>query len=220
MLMCIGNVLDTEAAAEIRAGVGLLSFVDGRATAGWAARLVKDNEQADAGDDQLDALRSRLVDRILANELFQLSVRPKALTPLMISRYKPGKQYGTHVDDALMHGMRTDVSFTLFLAEPDTYTGGALIIELSAGEQEFKLAAGSMIVYPSNALHRVEPVSNGERLAAVGWARSFVRSPERREILFDLETARRDIFDVYGKSPAFDQLSKCNANLLRMWADD
>ena len=197
-----------------------LNFVDGRATAGWAARLVKDNEQADADDNQLKALRARIAERILQNEIFQMAVRPKALTPLMISRYKSGKQYGTHVDDALMRGMRTDISFTLFLTEPETYEGGALVVESAAGEQEFKLAAGAMIVYPSTALHRVESVQKGERLAAVGWARSFIRSSEQREILFDLENARRNIFDLHGKTPAFDQLSKCSANLLRMWADD
>jgi PKHD-type hydroxylase len=240
MMLCIGDVLDKREAAAIRSEVENLTFVDGRATAGWAARLVKDNEQADADDNQLKALRSRIAERILQNEIFQLAVRPKALTPLLISRYKPGKQYGTHVDDALMRGMRTDVSFTLFLAEPETYEGGALVVETAAGEQEFKLLAGSMIVYPSNALHRVAPVQKGERLAAVGWARSFIRSAEQREILpnlspstewshhspsrgpakCDLENARRDIFDSHGKTPAFDQLSKCSANLLRMWADD
>ena len=220
MMLCIGDVLDKREAAAIRSEVENLTFVDGRATAGWAARLVKDNEQADADDNQLKALRSRIAERILQNEIFQLAVRPKALTPLLISRYKPGKQYGTHVDDALMRGMRTDVCFTLFLAEPETYEGGALVVETAAGEQKFKLVAGSMIVYPSNALHRVAPVQKGERLAAVGWARSFIRSAEQREILFDLENARRDIFDSHGKTPAFDQLSKCSANLLRMWADD
>jgi len=220
MMICIGDVFDRKEVAVIRSEVERLTFVDGRATAGWAARLVKDNEQADPDDDQLTALRSHIADRILENEIFQLAVRPKALTPLVISRYKAGKQYGTHVDDALMRGIRTDVSFTLFLAEPETYEGGALVVESAAGEQEFKLAAGSMIVYPSNTLHRVAPVQKGERLAAVGWARSFIRSSERREILFDLENARRDIFDLHGKTPAFDQLSKCSANLLRMWADD
>ena len=149
-----------------------------------------------------------------------MAVRPKVLTPLMISRYKPGKQYGTHVDDALMRGLRTDISFTLFLSEPETYEGGALVVESAAGEQEFRLAAGAMIVYPSTALHRVESVKKGERLAAVGWARSFIRSSEQREILFDLENVRRNIFDLHGKTPAFDQVSKCSANLLRMWADD
>ena|SRR5215831_13541008 len=220
MMLCIGHVVDQREAAALRSEAECLTFVDGRGTAGWAARLVKDNEQADADDDQLESLRSRLAERILQNEIFQLAVRPKALTPLMFSRYRPGKQYGTHVDDALMRGMRTDVSFTLFLAEPENYEGGALVVETAAGEQEFKLTAGSMVVYPSNTLHRVAPVQNGERLAAVGWARSFIRSAEQREILFDLENARRDIFDSQGKTAIFDRLSKCSANLLRMWVDD
>jgi PKHD-type hydroxylase len=220
MMLCIGDVFDKQETAAIRSEVEKLNFVDGRATAGWAARLVKDNEQADADDNLLKTLRARIAERILQNEIFQMAVRPKALTPLMISRYKSGKQYGTHVDDALMRGMRTDISFTLFLTEPETYEGGALVVESAAGEQEFKLAAGAMIVYPSTALHRVESVQRGERLAAVGWARSFIRSSEQREILFDLENARQNIFDLHGKTPAFDQLSKCSANLLRMWADD
>jgi PKHD-type hydroxylase len=220
MMLCIGDVFDQAEATALRSEVDHLRFEDGRATAGWAARLVKENEQAHGNCDQLDSLRRRIADRILQNEIFQLAVRPKVLTPLMISRYRPGKQYGTHVDDALMGGLRTDVSFTLFLAEPETYEGGALVIESAAGEQEFKLAAGSMVVYPSNTLHRVTPVQNGVRLAVVGWARSFIRSAEQREILFDLENARRDIFDAHGKTPAFDQLSKCSANLLRIWVDD
>src|SRR6516164_7038390 len=173
MMLCIGDLFDQAEAAALRSEVERLRFADGRATAGWAARLVKNNEQADADDDQLKALRTRIAERILQNEIFQMAVRPKALTPLMISRYKPGKQYGTHVDDALMRGLRTDISFTLFLAEPETYEGGALVVESAAGEQEFRLAAGAMIVYPSTALHRVEAVEKGDRLAAVGWARSL-----------------------------------------------
>jgi len=146
MMLCIGDLFDQAEAAALRSEVERLRFADGRATAGWAARLVKNNEQADADDDQLESLRSRISERILQNEIFQLAVRPKALTPVMISCYRPGKQYGTHVDDALMRGMRTDVSFTLFLAEPENYEGGALVVETAAGEQEFKLTAGSMVV--------------------------------------------------------------------------
>src|SRR5215472_12738567 len=220
MMLCIADVFDRNETAAIRKRVEALKFVAGRSTAGWVARLVKDNEQADPHDRELAELHRQIEERILVNEFFHLAVRPKALTPLMFSRYRPGKQYGTHVDDALMRGMRTDVSFTLFLAEPENYEGGALVVETAAGEQEFKLTAGSMVVYPSNTLHRVAPVQNGERLAAVGWARSFIRSAEQREILFDLENARRDIFDAHGKTPAFDQLSKCSANLLRIWVDD
>lgn len=219
MMMCIGAVLNSEELEEFCSDIEGLKFIDGRATAGWAARLVKDNEQAEAGG-RVDAIRGRIAARILDNELFQIAVRPKALTPLLISRYAPGKQYGTHADDSLMQGMRTDVSFTLFLSDPDSYEGGELVIETSAGEQPFKLPAGSMIVYPSTTLHRVASVEQGIRLAAVGWARSFVRSAEKREILFDLETARRDIFEREGKSGAFDLLSKCGTNLLRLWANN
>lgn len=219
MMLCIGDVLNRAELDQICSKVNKLTFVDGRATAGWSARLVKDNEQAEAGE-QVEAVRQQLTERILSNDLFQLAVRPKRLTPLLISRYGQGKQYGTHVDDALMQGMRTDVSFTLFLADPDSYAGGELVIETSAGEQAFKLPAGSMVVYPSTTLHRVAPVESGMRVAAVGWARSYVRSAENREILFDLETARRDLFTREGKSGAFDLLSKCSANLLRLWAED
>jgi PKHD-type hydroxylase len=220
MILCIGGVLDQTEAASVRAEFESLSFVDGRGTAGWSARLVKDNEQAAPDEARADAVRRRLAERILTNELFQLAVRPKAITTLLLSRYTPGKRYGTHVDDALMSGMRTDVSFTLFLAAPDTYAGGELVIENTAGEQAFKLDAGGMIVYPSTTLHHVTPVESGVRLAAAGWARSFIRGAEQREILFDLETARRALFEAQGKSDAFDQLSKCSANLLRMWAED
>ena len=120
----------------------------------------------------------------------------------------------------MMRGMRSDLSFTLFLADPDSYDGGELVIEQSAGEQSFKLEAGAMILYPTTTLHRVEAVTRGCRVVAFGWVRSFVRSAERREILFDLERARRQLFDQEGKTPIFDLLSKSNANLLRMWAED
>jgi PKHD-type hydroxylase len=219
MIICIGGVLNSEDLDYIYSRIAQLTFVDGRSTAGWAARLVKDNEQAEP-DARLEALRQRIETHILDNELFQIAARPKALTPLLISRYSSGRQYGTHVDDALMQGMRTDLSFTLFLADPQSYDGGELVIESSAGEQPFKLDAGSMILYPTTALHRVEPVRSGVRVAAFGWVRSFVRSAERREILFDLETARRELFERDGKTGVFDLLSKCNANLLRMWAED
>jgi len=218
-MLCIGNVLDAEQLAAVRSEIGNLTFEDGRKTAGWAARLVKNNEQAEAGE-QLDKVRQVIAEALSRNELFELAARPKELTPIMISRYTGGEKYGTHVDDALMRGVRSDLSFTLFLADPDSYDGGELVIEQSAGEQSFKLDAGSMILYPTTTLHRVEPVSRGSRVVAFGWVRSFVKSAERREILFDLEVARRQLFDQQGKTPIFDLLSKSNANLLRMWAED
>jgi PKHD-type hydroxylase len=219
MILCIGNVLNKDDLDFTDSKLQGATFIDGRVTAGWSARLVKNNEQAQS-DEALDELRATLEERILGNEVFQLAAQPKVLTPILISRYAPGRQYGTHVDDALMSGMRTDLSFTLFLSEPDTYEGGELVMETSAGEQPYKLPAGAMIVYPSTTLHRVMPVESGLRVATVGWVRSYLRSAECREILFDLETARREMFQRHGKTPAFDLLSKCSSNLLRLWAED
>jgi PKHD-type hydroxylase len=118
-----------------------------------------------------------------------------------------------------MHGIRTDVSFTLFLADPDSYDGGELVIESAAGEEEIKLPAGHLVAYASTSLHRVAPVTRGERLVAVGWAQSYLRDAAQREMLFDLETAKRGLFAVSGKSPEFDLVAKTSANLFRMWAE-
>lgn len=219
MILPIGNVLSPAEVDEARAELAAIRFEDGRSTAGWNAKLVKNNRQAAPGA-RSEALRQKLAERILANEVFAAAVRPKALTPLLFSRYEPGHAYGSHVDDALMGGLRTDISFTLFLAEPESYEGGELVIEGTSGDERIKLPAGSLIAYPSTSLHHVAPVTAGERLAAVGWARSFIRDGGQREILFDLDRARRALFTREGKTAEFDLLSKSLANLIRMWAED
>lgn len=220
MQIVIANVLPRGDLALVRRALAKARFVDGRATAGFAARVVKNNTQADAADRSLDDIRALVMDRISRNEIFRMAVRPKALTPLMFARYEKGKDYGSHVDDALMQGIRTDVSFTLFLSDPKTYSGGELVIESPAGEEPVKLAAGSMVAYSTTALHRVAKVTRGERLVCVGWARSFIRDAAQRELLFDLDTARRRMFARDGKSADYDLVSKSLANLTRMWADD
>src|SRR5215468_4095846 len=212
MQIVIGNVLSAE---EIK----LVRVVDGRATAGFAARMVKNNRQAE-GARSLDTIRKLVAERVLGNEVFRLAVRPKALSPLLFSRYEKNMHYGSHVDDALMDGMRTDVAFTLFLSEPTSYDGGDLTIESAAGEETFKLATGALVAYSATSLHRVTAVTRGTRLAAVGWARSFVRDPAQRELLFDLDTARRKLFAQQGATAEFDLLSKSLANLMRMWVED
>lgn len=220
MQIVIANVLDADDLAAVRAAIAQVRFIDGRETAGFAARRVKDNRQADPDDHRLDAARRLVAKRIAENDVFRMAVRPKQVSPLLFSRYEPGMQYGRHVDDALMAGMRTDVSFTLFLAEPESYDGGELIVETAGGEEPVKLAAGALFAYPSTTLHRVAPVTRGARLAAVGWARSYVRDAARRELLFDLDTARRRLFAREGRSEEFDLMSKSLANLVRMWAED
>ncbi len=218
MLLVIASVLTPVEAAVLHEAASGLNFEDGRKTAGRFAAAVKSNDQA-APSDALTAILAK-VDRALAgNALFRSAARPKALTRLILSRYRVGQTYGLHVDDALMQGLRTDLSFTLFLAEPESYDGGALIIEDSFEARAIKLAAGDLILYPSTTLHRVEPVARGERLAVVGWVQSLVRNGEQREILFDLDQAVESVHAAEGKTAQFDRLAKTRSNLLRMWAD-
>ena len=219
MILTIADVLTSAEVATIRDGLAKATFVDGATTAGWSARLVKSNLQA--GDSpHIARLRGFVEERLRGNPVFALSTRPKVVIGPLFSRYQPGHTYGTHVDDALIGGVRTDASFTLFLADPDTYEGGELIIETTSGEESFKLPAGSLVTYPATTLHRVAPVTRGERLGAAGWVRSYVRDPAQRELLFELETARRRLFDQHGKTEEGDLLAKCAANLMRLWCDD
>jgi PKHD-type hydroxylase len=220
MQIVIADILNSDDLETVHTALSKTRFIDGRETAGFAARVVKNNRQADARDTTLEPIRSLISRRIMDNDLFRLAVRPKSLSPLLFSCTETGMQYGAHVDDALMGGMRTDVSFTLFLDAPETYDGGELVIESTAGEDAVKLAAGSMIVYPATTLHRVAQVTRGQRHVVAGWARSFVRDAAQRELLFDLDTARRTIFSREGKTAEFDLISKSLANLLRMWAED
>jgi PKHD-type hydroxylase len=218
MQIVIGNVLSAADLDNLQVALHAAHFVDGRETAGFAARTVKHNLQA-AGEPALEPIRMTVRERVLANEVFALAVRPKALS-LMFSRYDTGMRYGAHVDDAIMHGMRADVAFTLFLSDPQSYDGGELVLDTAAGEDSIKLPAGALVAYPATRLHRVAEVTRGTRLAAIGWARSFVRDPAQRELLFDLDTARRKLFAQQGATAEFDLLSKSLANLMRMWAED
>jgi PKHD-type hydroxylase len=219
MILAIADVLSAADVAEVRAGLATASFVDGKATAGWSAKLVKTNLQA-AGGPELEQVRALVETRLAEHAVFALATRPKTNLGPLFSRYEPGHAYGAHVDDALMGGVRTDVSFTLFLSAPGSYDGGELIIDSAAGEDAFKLGPGSVLTYPSTTLHRVAPVTRGQRVAAVGWVRSYIRDPAHRELLFELETARRRLFEREGKTPDGDLFAKCAANLLRMWCED
>ncbi|MFA9231912.1 MAG: Fe2+-dependent dioxygenase [Microgenomates group bacterium] len=218
MMLVIPAVL-TEAQVLVlqKAGEGL-RFDDGKKTAGRFVRDIKANDQAAASPER-DALLTMVEQAVRNNPVFRAAARPKALTPLMLSRYRAGQTYGLHVDDAMMQGLRSDLSFTLFLADPTTYDGGALIIEDSLESREIKLAAGDMILYPTTTLHRVEPVTRGTRLAVVGWVQSLLRDSAQREILFDLDQACEAVFAQQGKSPLLDKLSKTRSNLLRMWIE-
>ncbi|MEM9536914.1 MAG: Fe2+-dependent dioxygenase [Cyanobacteria bacterium P01_E01_bin.45] len=229
MIVCIAGVLKESELSTLNARLANAEFVDGKLTAGWHARQVKNNQQLPKRSPVTTELTDVVMHALKRNDLFQIAARPKVIRPPLFSRYQQGMSYGRHVDNAVMSGnavsavsvqtLRTDLSLTLFLNDPDAYEGGELTIEDSRGEQTFKLDAGAMVLYPSSTLHRVEPVTAGSRLVAVTWVQSMIRSPQHREILFDLDTARRTLFKHQGKTAEFDLLTKSMANLMRMWAE-
>jgi PKHD-type hydroxylase len=216
-MIAIAGVLTAEEAAAIRATAPALDWGDGRATAGRIARTVKANHQALPGAAR-DAILDKVRSAMLAHPVLRAAARPRHVTPLILSRYRVGQTYGLHVDDALMGAIRTDLSFTLFLSDPATYEGGALVIEDDYAPRDVRLNPGDLILYPSTTLHRVSPVIRGERLAVVGWIESWVREGDRRDVLFDLDQAIATIEADPAQQPVRDRLSKARANLLRIWA--
>ena len=222
MIFSIPNLITKQEIAKITSSLSQSEFADGKLTAGWHAKLVKNNQQLNKQADLGTQLTLQIKSALDRNNLFQIAVRPRAIHSVLLSRYDMGMSYDRHVDNALMNDKglwRSDISFTIFLSSPDDYEGGELVIEGADDEKFYKLEAGSAIVYPSTTLHRVNPVTKGTRFVAVGWVQSLVRSSEDREILFDLETARRVIFTKDGKTAEFDLISKSIANLLRKWAN-
>lgn len=223
MILCISDILNSEQLTRVRSALDSGHFEDGRKTAGWHARLVKNNEQMAMGGDTANALRTEVEKALTSHPLFQMAVRPAKMTPLLFSRYRDGMTYGNHVDDPVMGRgegrLRTDISFTLFLDDPDSYDGGELVTDTTAGEQSYKLPAGAAVIYPSSTLHRVQPVTRGQRRVAIGWIQSTIRDPAQREVLFDIDTARRQLFEREGKTTEFDLLTKSLANLQRFWAE-
>lgn len=222
MLLCIESVLAPDTLREVRTLLAAQKFVDGQGSAGWAAARVKNNRQLDAKSAGYTRLQTIVTQALSANEVFALAAMPQVMRPLLFSRYDVGMGYGNHVDNALMGSeprMRTDLSFTVFLNDPDQYEGGELVIDDLSGTQSIKLPAGSLVLYPSSFLHRVDTVTSGSRLVAVGWVQSLIRDSTQRQIVFELETLRRQMFLTDGKAAAFDALSKNVANLWRMWAD-
>lgn len=219
MMLAIDGVLTSAECAVLRDAAEGLRFEDGRKTAGPHAAMVKNNAQA-AASDRRDAILAKVENALKAHPVFAAAVRPRALSRLILSRCRDGQGYGPHVDDALMAGLRTDVSFTLFLSDPGTYDGGALEIEEALETRAVKLPAGGLFLYPATTLHRVAPVTRGERLAVVGWAQSWIRRPDRRDLLFDLDRAVEAIHASEGKSGTFDRVARARSNLVRMWAGD
>ena len=223
MLMCIPDILDGPTLKKIRAEIEESEFEDGRRTAGRYAKRVKHNLQLERESEPAKRIKATIVRALRRNPTFHRVAIPRSIRPPLISRYREGMDYGLHVDDALMgraaQKARTDLSVTVALNSPEDYDGGELIIHSPFGEQEVKLPAGAAVVYPSSAVHRVAPVSRGERLAAVTWVQSYVRDPEMREILYDLYQVREMLAKADPEGEETALAGKTYTNLLRMWSE-
>jgi PKHD-type hydroxylase len=222
MSLILQGVLAPEDLERVRSELTELAWNSGKRTAGAAARGVKENLQADGSDPRVQALERFVKDALYRHPLFEIAARPARVTRLLFSRYEPGMTYGAHTDDALMgpqgEEIRTDLAFTIFLADRSTYEGGALVIDSALGEQEIALDGGDAILYPAGSIHHVAPVTSGARLAAVGWLQSHVADAAQREILFDLSVTRARMAQAGALREDLLPLDKSISNLLRMWA--
>jgi PKHD-type hydroxylase len=225
MLLVIENVLPPEAVDRLMGELAAAAWKDGAATAGTRSVAVKQNEQLSLSDPHARELGNRILSALGCNPLFVSATLAEKIYPLVFNRYQGGGHYGLHVDSALMRvpgadiTLRSDVSATLFLSDPASYEGGELVIEGEYGAQEVKLAPGSMVLYPSNSIHRVAPVTSGARVAAVTWIQSVVADTSARAMLFDLDQAIQALTVGRAKDdPEIERLVHVYHNLLRRWA--
>jgi PKHD-type hydroxylase len=227
MLLAIPALLDAGQVAAARKVIGDGEWRDGRATAGVQSALAKMNLQLANDGEEAKRVGGMILAALAANGLFQSAALPRRIVPPLFNRYdaSDGHRFGEHVDNALRplpdgSRVRTDLSATLFLSEPDEYDGGELVIEDSYGAHSVKLNAGDLILYPSTSLHRVEPVTRGSRLASFFWIESMIREDSQRTLLFDMDAAIRTLAGEVGDDhAAVVSLTGAYHNLLRRWAD-
>lgn len=225
MLLNIPSVLDPDELRRVRALVDTAEWVDGRVTAGHQSARAKRNLQIAEDHPAAREAGSLIVAALGRNPLFRAAALPLHLFPPLFNRYEEGQTFGAHVDNAVRqvpgtpHQVRTDISATLFLSEPDEYDGGELCVEDTYGVKAVKLPAGHMVLYPASSLHQVRPVTRGARLASFFWVQSMVRDDGHRTLLFDLDLAIQRLGSELADHPAVLQLTGVYHNLLRRWAE-
>jgi len=225
MMIAIPDVLTPDALRHCRKALDTAKWSDGKLTAGHNALAAKQNLQLPIASQTAVDLGNLILDAIGQNPQFVAATLPLKVLPPMFNCYRGGGTYGHHVDNAIRqlpgsaHRVRTDVSCTLFLSEPDEYEGGELTVEDTYGTRGVKLPAGHMVVYPGTSLHRVTPVTRGARYAAFFWVQSFIRSDAQRSILLELDTAIQQLTHALPEAPALVQLTGVYHNLLRQWAE-
>jgi PKHD-type hydroxylase len=225
MLIEIPALLSPTQVARFRARLAEASWVDGNVTSGHQSARAKHNEQLPEDSAVSRELGAIVMDALGTSPLFFSAALPKQVFPPLFNRYAPGMAFGNHVDsafrthDAMRLRIRTDLSATLFLSDPESYDGGELVIEDTYGPRAVKLAAGSLVLYPATSLHRVQPVTRGERLASFFWVQSMVRDDAHRTLLFDMDLAIVRLSRERPGDPALVSLTGIYHNLLRMWGE-
>jgi PKHD-type hydroxylase len=224
MLLHIPDVLGTEQVLRMRQALVEAEWTDGRQTVGPQGAQVKRNLQLPEASPLRQELGQIVLAALARHPLYHASVLPLRTLPPRFNRYEGGGQYGFHIDGAIMASgdgpsIRSDVSCTLFLSEPDDYDGGELIVSDTYGEHEIKLPAGDAIIYPSSSLHRVMPVTRGTRYASFFWAQSLVRDDHSRRLLLEMDAAIQKLTEADADAEAVLQLTGVYHNLLRRWAD-
>ncbi len=226
MLVCIPNVLDAAQIVSLRERLDRAnSWVDGRVTAGYQGAPVKFNQQIDELSDVAMACQRIVVSALERHPTFISAVLPNAIYPPMFNRYGEGMKFGAHVDGSVRINpqtgakLRTDVSATLFLTNPDDYDGGELQIEDTFGRHSIKLGAGDMVVYPATSLHQVTPITRGTRTACFFWVQSLIREDSQRALLHDMDNAIQRLNQTDADEIARRSLIGCYHNLVRQWSE-
>ncbi len=226
MMLKIPDILDKDGVAKIRAILDGAQWVDGNVTSGVQSGMVKNNLQLPELGDAAQAAGKLVLEALGRSPLFMAAALPDKLYPPLFNRYEGGGEFGDHIDNAIRirkgsdYRVRSDLSATLFLAEPDSYEGGGLVVEGMAEEPGVKLPAGHLLLYPATTIHRVLPVTRGARVASFFWIQSMVRDLGQRSLLFDLDKSVQNLVGKNGNDDAdVVRLTGLYHNLLRRWAD-
>ncbi len=225
MLLAIPDVLSPEQVTAARSLLDKAEWIDGKVTAGPQSARTKNNQQVAEGSEAAESVGDMILTALQRNPLFVSAALPLRVFPPLFNRYQGGHSFGNHVDNAIRqigatgHRVRTDLSATVFLAEPDEYDGGELTVEDNFGVHKVKLPAGDMVLYPSSSLHSVTPVTRGARVASFFWIQSMIRDDGRRTLLFDLDVSIQQLSRDVPAHPSVVQLTGVYHNLLRQWAE-
>jgi PKHD-type hydroxylase len=225
MIVTVPSVLSPEQVAHCREVMSRAAWVDGRVTAGYQSRVVKNNRQLAENSPEARDLGEMIVAALERTPLFITVALPLRVFPPLFNRYEGGETFGVHLDNSIRqipgtpYRIRTDISATLFLSAPEDYDGGELVIDDVYGSHAVKLPAGDMVVYPASSLHHVTPVTRGVRLAAFFWVQSMVRDDGQRTLLFDLDMAINKVNQALPNHAAVVELTNCYHNLLRRCAE-